>query len=54
MAVSKRAAGLCEDSGEEFDRSAALCGLFAVTLEILGLVLNPFNRTRQPMRMLLV
>ncbi len=25
----------------------------AVTLEILGLVLNPFNRTLQPMRMLL-
>jgi hypothetical protein len=28
--------------------------LGAVTLEILGLVLNPFNRTLQPMRMLLV
>ena len=28
--------------------------LGVVTLEILGLVLNPFNRTRQPMRMLLV
>lgn len=27
--------------------------LGAVTLEILGLVLNPFNRTLQPMRMLL-
>ena len=30
---------------------AALLGV--VTLEILGLVLNPFNRTLQPMRMLL-
>ena len=29
----------------------ALLGV--VTLEILGLVLNPFNRTLQPMRMLL-
>ena len=28
--------------------------LGAVTLEILGLVLNPFKRTLQPMRMLLV
>lgn len=28
--------------------------LGAVTLEILGLVLNPFNRTLRPMRMLLV
>ncbi len=28
--------------------------LGAVTLEILGLVLNPFSRTLQPMRMLLV
>ena len=28
--------------------------LGAVTLEILGLVLNPFNRTLQPMQMLLV
>jgi predicted aspartyl protease len=28
--------------------------LGAVTLEILGFVLNPFNRTLQPMRMLLV
>lgn len=36
--------------GEEFDE--ALLGF--VTLEILGLVLNPFNRTLQPMRMLLV
>ena len=27
--------------------------LGAVTLEIMGLVLNPFNRTLQPMRMLL-
>ena len=27
--------------------------LGTVTLEILGLVLNPFNRTLQPMRMLL-
>lgn len=26
----------------------------AVTLEILGLVLDPFNRTLQPMRALLV
>jgi len=31
---------------------AALLGV--VTLEILGLVLNPFNRTLQPARMLLV
>ena len=30
----------------------ALLGV--VTLEIFGLVLNPFNRTLQPMRMLLV
>ncbi len=30
----------------------ALLGV--VTLEILGLVLNPFNRTLQPMRMLLM
>jgi len=30
----------------------ALLGV--VTLEILGLVLNPFNRTLQPMRLLLV
>jgi predicted aspartyl protease len=29
----------------------ALLGI--ITLEILGLVLNPFNRTLQPMRMLL-
>jgi clan AA aspartic protease len=36
--------------GEEGDE--ALLG--AVTLEILGLVLNPFNRTLQPMRLLLV
>jgi predicted aspartyl protease len=35
--------------GEEGDE--ALLG--AVTLEILGLVLNPFNRTLQPMRMML-
>ncbi|MGH8546674.1 MAG: retroviral-like aspartic protease family protein [Gammaproteobacteria bacterium] len=28
--------------------------LGVVTLEIFGLVLNPFNRTLQPMRMLLV
>ena len=28
--------------------------LGAVTLEILGLVLNPFQRTLQPMRMLLI
>jgi len=27
--------------------------LGAITLEILGLVLNPFNRTLQPMRMML-
>ena len=33
--------------GEEDD--AALLGV--VTLEILGLVLNPFNRTLQPIRM---
>lgn len=36
--------------GEEGDEPL----LGAVTLEILGLVLNPFNRTLQPMRMLLV
>lgn len=36
--------------GEEGDE--ALLGV--VTLEILGLVLNPFTRTLQPMRMLLV
>jgi clan AA aspartic protease len=36
--------------GEESDE--ALLG--TVTLEILGLVLNPFNRTLQPMKMLLV
>ena len=35
--------------GEEGDE--ALLGV--VTLEILGLVLNPFNRTLQPMRMML-
>jgi len=35
--------------GEEGDE--ALLGV--VTLKILGLVLNPFNRTLQPMRMLL-
>jgi clan AA aspartic protease len=35
--------------GEEDDE--ALLGV--VTLEILGLVFNPFNRTLQPMRMLL-
>ncbi len=35
--------------GEESDE--ALLG--TVTLEILGLVLNPFDRTLQPMRMLL-
>ena len=35
--------------GEKDDE--ALLGV--VTLEILGLVLNPFNRTLQPMRMLL-
>jgi len=35
--------------GKEGDE--ALLG--AVTLEILGLVLNPFDRTLQPMRMLL-
>jgi len=35
--------------GEESDE--ALLG--TVTLEILGLVLNPFNRTLQPMRLLL-
>lgn len=28
--------------------------LGAVTLEILGLVFNPFNRTLQPMRLLLI
>lgn len=36
--------------GEPGDQ--ALLGV--VTLEILGLVLNPFNRSLQPMRMLLV
>ena len=36
--------------GEELDE--ALLGV--VTLEILGLVFNPFNRTLQPMKMLLV
>lgn len=36
--------------GEEADE--ALLGVF--TLEILGLVFNPFNRTLQPMKMLLV
>ncbi|MCK4296404.1 MAG: aspartyl protease family protein [Candidatus Marinimicrobia bacterium] len=36
--------------GEEDDE--ALLGV--VTLEILGLVFNPFNRTLQPMKMLLV
>lgn len=33
------------------DRDEALLGV--VTLEILGLVLNPFDRTLKPMRMLL-
>jgi clan AA aspartic protease len=36
--------------GEDSDE--ALIGV--VTLEILGLVFNPFNRTLQPMKMLLV
>lgn len=36
--------------GEPSDE--ALLGV--VTLEILGLVFNPFNRTLQPMRMLLI
>ncbi|HHY94362.1 MAG TPA: aspartyl protease [Firmicutes bacterium] len=36
--------------GEEGDE--ALLGV--VTLEILGLVFNPFNRTLQPMKMLLM
>ena len=36
--------------GEEDDE--ALLGV--VTLEILGLVFNPFNRTLQPMKMMLV
>ena len=36
--------------GEESDE--ALLGV--VTLEILGLIFNPFNRTLQPMKMLLV
>ncbi len=36
--------------GEPSDE--ALLGV--VTLEILGLVFNPFNRTLQPMRMLLM
>lgn len=36
--------------GEESDE--ALLGV--ITLEVLGLVFNPFNRTLQPMKMLLV
>ena len=36
--------------GEKHDE--AILGI--VTLEILGLILNPFNRTLQPMRMLLI
>lgn len=36
--------------GEPDDRPV----LGVVTLEILGLVFNPFNRTLQPMRMLLI
>jgi len=36
--------------GEEGDESL----LGAVTLEILGLTLNPFNRTLQPARLMLV
>ena len=36
--------------GEEDDK--ALIGI--VTLEILGLVLNPFKRTLEPMKMLLI
>jgi len=36
--------------GEESDETL----LGVVTLEILGLVFNPFNRTLQPMKMLLV
>ena len=36
--------------GQPFDEPS----LGAVTLEILGLVLNPFQRTLQPMRMLLI
>lgn len=36
--------------GEESDE--ALLGV--VTLEILGLVFNPFNRTLQPMKMMLI
>lgn len=37
--------------GEPGDEEALLG---VVTLEILGLVFNPFNRTLQPMRMLLI
>lgn len=37
--------------GEPGDEDALLG---VVTLEILGLVFNPFNRTLQPMRMLLI
>jgi len=37
--------------GEPGDEEALLG---VVTLEILGLVLNPFSRTLQPMRMLLI
>ena len=54
--VSECHIALCEGEahtpvilGEPGDE--ALLGV--VTLEILGLVLNPFNRTLQPMRMLL-
>ena len=39
------------DFSEPFPLGEALLGV--VTLEILGLVLNPFTRTLQPMRMLL-
>ena len=45
-----KAIGLSPKRGEPGDEPL----LGVVTLEILGLVLNPFTRTLQPMRMLLV
>jgi len=50
LAREKAAGDAPDDSGEPGDE--ALLGV--VTLEILGLVFNPFNRTLQPMRMLLM
>ena len=57
----KRAVSECHISLEQGDgHTPVILGqpgdeplLGVVTLEILGLVLNPFNRTLQPMRMLL-